>query len=144
MNIQEYISTRTERGACKCGKCIDATPGNPQPEGHAVDMVFFKVAPRGDTNPEEFKRITRETKGEFSEFDPLDGRAYSYTDIGAWIGDQSAAMRYMALGSMLGVFTLITPMTMGAPTDSEEAKQMAGNGFLLIEAKKENHRDEPS
>lgn len=137
MNLVEYITTYTKRGACRCGKCFDATPGNPQPASdHTVDMIFFKVCARGDTNPAEFRTQTIDHEGAYVDLDPLDGKEHSYIELSGWIGDQGLAMQYMALGVLLGVFSLYSPVTiLKMKSDDPRALQMAGNGFLAIVAK---------
>lgn len=72
MKLIDYVVQNTERGECKCGQCIDR--GNrPDPEGHTVDMVFFKVIKRNGATAEQFRRLTDEHKGEFANVNPFDG-----------------------------------------------------------------------
>jgi hypothetical protein len=54
----------------------------------------------------------------------------SYIEVGAVIGDQSAAFSLFALGKALGIWGIITPQSMGFTGD--EARQMAGSGFIMI------------
>lgn len=54
----------------------------------------------------------------------------TYIEVGGVIGSQSAAFQLFALGKALGLWSLITPATMGF--EGEEARQMAGNGFIMI------------
>lgn len=53
----------------------------------------------------------------------------SYIHLGAEIGDQGAALRMMALGAVLEIWQLMTPMTMGF--NGKEARDYAGTGFLF-------------
>lgn len=39
---------------------------------------------------------------------------------------------FMALGEHHGFWTVVTPMTLGFDRDSDEAKQMAGMGLVMI------------
>jgi hypothetical protein len=54
----------------------------------------------------------------------------SYIEIGAEIGDQGAAFQLFALGKVLGLWSVITPATMGCT--GAEARQMAGRGFVMM------------
>jgi hypothetical protein len=127
-----YVIAHTERGECKCSKCCDKGDA-PDPEGHTVDMVFFKVAFKDDPTLDEFKRLTAEARdGEFAKVDPFDGHEHNYMELGAWIGDQGLAIRYMALGVYLGAFTLLSPAMLGLDSKDHETLQMAEMGFLAI------------
>lgn len=54
----------------------------------------------------------------------------SYIEVGAEIGDQGAAFQLFALGKVLGLWEVITPASMGMT--GEMARQMAGNGFVMM------------
>ena len=131
--LLQYIHDHTERGECKCGKCADV--GNsPDPRGHTIDMVFFKVAVKDNPSLEEFKRLSAESKhGDYADVDPFDGKEHNYMELGAWIGGQGLAMLYMALGVSLGAFTLLSPALLGL--SGPQALQFAGMGMLSIQAK---------
>lgn len=130
MKLVDYVIKHTERGACTCGKCIDA-PSNPealQPQGHTAELVFFKVAMRDNPARVEFERMVR---AEFPLW--LDGAEHSYLETGADIGDQGLAMQAMGLGAMLGVWNLYTPCNMlGLKSDDPLAKHAAGAGYITI------------
>jgi hypothetical protein len=53
----------------------------------------------------------------------------SYIHLGAVLGDQGFALILMALGSVLGFWDLMTPYVLHV--SPEQARQMAGNGFLF-------------
>lgn len=128
--LASYVLQHTRRGDCLCGSCCDAQDGS-QPTGHTADLVFFRVVSENSPSREEFERLTRENgAGVFSSVDPLDGKEHSYLELGAWLGDQSIAMQYMGLGSLLGSFKLLTPKTLKLPDDL--AMQMAQRGFLSV------------
>lgn len=129
-NLVDYVIHNTERGECHCGKCVDVGSA-PDPQGHTVDMVFFKVAKKNGATPEDFRKATAEHRGEFAEVDPFDGKEHSYLELGGWIGDQGLAMQYMALGVSLGVFKLLSPAMLGMT--GNEALQLAGMGLLSIQ-----------
>jgi hypothetical protein len=103
----EYVMKYAERGACQCGRCIDAPP-NPelhQPTGHTADVGFFKVKAREGADAEELTRLIKANKrGEFGDADPFDGLPHSFIELGGWIGDQGLAMMLMGLGAVLGLW----------------------------------------
>ena len=97
----------------------------------AVDMVFFKVSAKN--NPEETKLrqlIEDNIKGEVVDLDPWDGKEHSYLEVGGWIGDQGLALTLMGLGSILGLWKLMTPKML--PLPDELVMQMAGKGMISI------------
>lgn len=131
--LAKYVYDHTERGECKCGKCADVGDSS-DPTGHTIDMVFFKVVVKGNTNLDEFKSLSAESKhGDFADVDPFDGKEHNYMELGAWIGDQGLAMLYMALGVRLGAFNLLSPALLGL--SGPEALQFAQMGLLAIQAK---------
>lgn len=135
MTIQEYVRRHTIRGECKCGKCCDVGT-QPDPVGHTADVVFFKVAAVESPSVEDFKRLTSETRGAFGDCDPFDRKEHNYLELGGWIGDQGLAMQYMALGTLLGAFDLLTPITMlGLKADDPLSQQMAEAGMISIQVK---------
>lgn len=55
-------------------------------------------------------------------------------EIGGFVGDQGLAMMLMGLGSILGLWKLLTPRTvLGADIPEELAQQMAGSGLLSVQ-----------
>jgi hypothetical protein len=138
----DYVIQHVQRGACTCGECIDA-PVNAkedQPTGHTVDLIFFKVALKDDEqegkpNKEEFLELVKQHKGEYGDVFVLDGKEHSYMELGGWIGDQGLAMMFMGLGTLLDVFTLLTPAMLPGISEDLQLK-MAQAGYLSIIAKK--------
>ena len=129
MSLINYVETHIERGACQCGRCLDA-PKNPedkQPEGHTVDLVFFKV--KGINNPDlkEFKELV---KKEFPYW--LDGKEHSYLQVGGDVGDQGLALMTMGLGKLLGLWELFPPESMMPFLDNATKMEMAGRGYISI------------
>jgi hypothetical protein len=131
-NLPDYVLYSVERGACRCGRCIDA-PENPeeeQPTGHTADVYFFECALKDNPDVETFRELTAAHIGSHNECDPYDGAEHSYIELGGWLGDQGIALEYMALGTLLGDFTLITPKILPLPKDLQD--QMAGSGMVTI------------
>lgn len=142
-SLHQFILDHTERGACKCGRCVDKD-NIPDPRGHTVHMTFMMVSLRGDepreTMADEFKTLSREWPGDpdtwdGSALDVLDGEWRNYMQLGAWLGDQGLALQYMALGTLLDVFDLISPAIKWPDVPEDVANTMAANGLLLVRAK---------
>lgn len=126
MNLAEYVRSKAIRGACTCGKCCDA-PQNPkekQPIGHTADVVFFQVANNG-ANKELFEKMA---KTEFAHW--FDMKEHNYIEIGGDMGDQGIALMTMGLGSILGIWQLMTPKMLPLPDDL--VQQMAERGMITI------------
>jgi hypothetical protein len=100
-----------------------------------MDMIYFKVAMRNDPERDEFIKLIKIHKGIHYECNLLNGKEYNYIDLGGWLGSQGIALQFMALGTLLGVFDLITPYALGNLPDNL-IKQMAGNGFIIIKGVK--------
>lgn len=131
--LYDFIIKHSVRGACTCGKCIDA-PKNPeqhQPAGHTANVEFFKVSMKDNPDPEALRVLLQENfKGEYCNLDLFDGKEHGYIEIGGWIGDQSAALILMGVGKLLGLWELFTPTSMGMPSDI--AMRMAEEGLVTI------------
>jgi cysteine sulfinate desulfinase/cysteine desulfurase-like protein len=74
----------------------------------------------------------KEHKGEFGvQFDPENFKGEkSYMELGAWVGDQTAAILMMAVGSNLGLWEGLSPSTMGLR--GAIAQTLFENGFFTI------------
>lgn len=132
------MSEYAERGACRCGKCADAPP-NPdqqQPKGHTADMMFFEVSAKNGADPEKLRELVKGNHGGvFGSVDMFDGQEHSYLEVGGWIGDQGLALMLMGLGTVLGLWKLLTPKTLlGNTLPKELQMQMAGQGYVSIQA----------
>lgn len=134
--LAEYVMQHVERGACQCGKCMDA-PADPvkhQPTGHTADLVFFKVRATNDPKADELRELIRAHKGDYGPVDPLDGKEHNFLELGGYMGDQGLALMLMGLGSLLGLWSLMTPKTM-LGMDGDRAMQLAGMGMVAVQAK---------
>jgi len=123
MNLFDYVETHSV--------VID------QGGDRVVDMYFFKVTMARDDqlDVQEFIRLTNEHEGEYANCNPLDGNEHNYIELGAWIGNQTIALQYMALGQMLGLWKVMQPkliLNINEPENLEIANQMAGMGMISI------------
>ncbi len=139
--LAEFVQANTTRNSCECGRCVDATD-NPDtfPTKHSVSVEFFEVGLIDGLEPDavEFRRLVNEQKGVFGEVNLFDGEEHNYMELGGWIGDQGLALLTMALGDMLGVWTLMTPTSMlGEGIPKEMRMNMAGGGMVAIKAEQE-------
>jgi hypothetical protein len=107
-------------------------PRDKKLEGRSVDMFYFNVCATNNPDVETFKRLIAEHKGEWGEMNPLDEKEHSYIEVGGWIGDQSLAMQFMALGELLGLWRVMQPTMIGLDRHEEVAQQMAGAGLVSI------------
>ena len=131
MSLAKYVSAHCIRGACQCGKCIDA-PENPeghQPKGHTADLVFFRVVATNEPDRGEFLDLVRAKHPNW-----LDGKEHSYIEMGADMGNQSIALMTMGLGELLIAWKLLTPNSIMPlmALDEELRMQMAGMGMVTI------------
>lgn len=55
----------------------------------------------------------------------------SYIELGAWIGDQGLALALMGLGERLGLWSVVTPDTLGID-DEKLASHLMGMGFVMV------------
>lgn len=91
-----------------------------------IDMVFVEVGV--DTAKAESRRAEIVALlNDWPEPLMLEGGP-SYIHLGGVLGSQDAALQLMALGEVLRIWKMLTPMTLGAT--GEEARQMAGGGML--------------
>lgn len=138
--LVEYVHEHTERGACKCGKCIDASenPEQHQPTGHTVDMIFFEVSAKPTASAETLRLLVKAVPvGEFCNVDLFDGAEHGYMELGGWIGDQGTALMLMGLGTSLGLWNLLSPVTMlGLKSNDPLTQKIAGMGMVSIQADK--------
>jgi len=135
--LRDFVVRHTERGECKCGKCYDRRV-RPEPQGHTADLTFFKVCAKSSPNPDDMREVVRNHQPVFTDaVDPLDGEEHNYIELGAWAGDQETALRMMGLGSILGLWKLLTPNTiLGDLVDEDMKMAMAQRGFVCIQAEK--------
>jgi hypothetical protein len=112
---------------------VDAFPAKPADadvvDCHFVTMGFTEAA---DTlTASEFRdAVVANPQGEFTNLTEADfATGPSYIAIGGWVGDQTLALRFMALGVHHGLWDIITPKRLGI--DGPLADQMAGDGYVM-------------
>ena len=131
MTLVEYVKEHAIRGACTCGLCADAPP-NPekhQPENHTADVVFFKVAKANEPDADTFRSLVESEHPHW-----LDGEEHGYIEMGAEMDDQGVALVTMALGSLLGVWELLTPKNLLPSLPEDQQMKLAGLGMVTIKA----------
>lgn len=129
----KYVQIHTVRGECQCGRCIDK--GNASdPEGHTVNMTFFKVGLKGDPDKEALLALIKAHRPSFGDaMDLFDGKEHNYIEIGGWIGDQGLAITFMGLGYLLGLWTVLTPDTMLPKLPDDLKMSLAQRGLCAIQ-----------
>jgi len=134
--LYDFIIKHAERGSCTCGRCIDAPENPTQPQGHTAELGFFKVAVKDSPDPQVLRRLITENKaGSWNTVNVFDGQEHNYIELGGWLGDQGAALMLMGLGSLLGLWRLMTPMNvLGLDVDDPLCKQLCGAGMISIKA----------
>lgn len=137
MTLADYILTHTERGECTCGRCqpVPADPG-PKTNRHTADLIFFKVCTKNNPTADELRALVTAHQGEYGPCDLFDGKEHSYLEIGGFVGDQGVALMLMGLGSLLGLWQLLTPNTIMPYLPEETKMHMAGVGLITILATK--------
>lgn len=102
----------------------------------ACDVYFFAVQLRPDVNIDA-ARVTlldliKTHQGAFTECQPLDGHEHDYIELGAWLGDQGYALRFIGLCERLHLGTVLTPNKLPIPDDLKQI--MAGAGCVTLTA----------
>ena len=93
-----------------------------------VDMELMVVGvdkARAEAKRAEFVQIM----GTYPNMETL-AAGPSYITVGAVVGDQGIAFQLFALGKVLGLWSVITPASLGIT--GPEAAQMAGSGFIMM------------
>jgi hypothetical protein len=104
-------------------------------DSEGVDVQFFHVSQVGEPTEEELKTLIQRHVGDFCEVDLFDDREHGYIELGVWCGTQELALQLMGLGTILGLFELMTPNNMLPDAYDELKNELAGKGFIIIKAK---------
>ena len=138
--LTKYIIDHCIRGTCMCGKCADAPAKKFQPDGHTVDVQFFKVTLKNSRSTDVDKEVIKKNfiqlikghKGIYSEIDLFDGNEHNFVEIGGWIGNQGVALELMGMGELLGIWKVATPDRLAPDFSEETRKMLAGAGYISI------------
>lgn len=104
-------------------------------EENVADMIFFSVKLKNNADANKLEHLIKEIKrGVHCDVNIMDGSEHGYIEIGGWIGDQRLALMLMGIGSLLGLWKLLTPRTLIPQIDDEIAKKMAGCGYVSIQS----------
>lgn len=96
-----------------------------------VDCVLLKIGvdrPKAESYRDEFASLMKPLAGMLEQ-------GPSYITLGAEIGDQGAAFCLMALGQVLGLWRVITPVDLGIT--GAKAMDAAGLGYVMLSGYKE-------
>jgi hypothetical protein len=94
-----------------------------------VDMIFVDVVV-DKTRAEQYKGALDEQLRSYPQLGRL-ASGPSYIELAPNLGlEQEGALRLMALGKTIGMWDIISAKTLGM--DDATARQMAGQGFLMI------------
>lgn len=138
--LAKYVIDHCVRGVCTCGKCVDAPAKKFQPDGHTVDVQFFKVILKNsrltDVDKEVMKnnfiKLIKNHKGIYDEIDLFDGNEHNFVEIGGWIGSQGVALELMGMGELLGLWKVATPNRLAPDFSAETRSMLAGAGYISI------------
>lgn len=83
---------------------------------------------------DEFEQFVRQQKPVFGDpVDLFDGNEHGYMELGGWIGDQQLALLTMGMGEILGLWTVLSPVSvMKMEANDPLAQQLAGRGMVTI------------
>ena len=85
------------------------------------DVHFFKVATINSPSKNEFTDLIIKHYPNLKRLES----GPSYIEIGAELGSQEIALLFLALGELLGIWSVIIPAKLGLPPE------MAGQGFIM-------------
>ena len=98
-----------------------------------ADLVFFKIEIKEDTSAETLSNLI-DTHTELNYDLSLESNTeYSYISLGAWLGDQGLALKFIGMCSLLKLGDLLTLYTIfGDAVPKEMVSQLAGQGLVSI------------
>jgi hypothetical protein len=101
------------------------------PQG-AIDVGFFNVVASPDVSPEILRSLVESNfQGDYRNMNPFDGGRHDFMELGAWIGDQGLAIRFIALAAHTKLAALDAPDSSWARGTK---KGLASSGMLAIQA----------
>lgn len=108
----------------------------PSDTDNAVDVGFFSVAiAEGAAEDRDVREALLDAldyaTGEFTRVSRVDFEGgLGYIELGAWLGDQGLALRFMGLVSHFGFADVMTPARLGIT--GAEADAMMGMGLIML------------
>jgi len=130
--LSAFIRRNFVRGECQCGQCAAPAPDARPPAApiHSADLVFFQISA---VQSEISKPLVRETFLELVSPSWMDGNEHGYIEIGGDVGDQGLALTVMGAGAILGVWHLLTPLSiLGSAISRDTGLRMAGSGMVTV------------
>lgn len=99
-----------------------------------ADVIFFGVRKTAHATIDGLRAAISAHVGVFCEVDLFDGDDHNFIELGGWVGDQGAALRMIGLGAALGMWKLLTPVTMlGFEPNDPIVTHMAGLGYVSMQ-----------
>jgi hypothetical protein len=92
-----------------------------------IDLVLLKVGVEPDCAAKHKEELVKLIEPLRTILEP----GPSYITIGGYIGDQGTAFQLMAIGEVLGLWTVITPRLFGI-NEEPQLTQAAGQGLIMI------------
>jgi len=136
-SLMDYVRAHTDRGQCQCGLCIDFDPSDdPERLGeHTVNMTFFKMVAKDSPDADKLRELINNHKPTFTgEINLFDGKEHNYIELGAWIGDQGAAIALIGLGKILGLWSALTPDSIMPDLPDDLKMKMAQGGMVALQS----------
>lgn len=132
--LQAFVLRFTRRHSCTNASMDTSVRKGPKSSAHKdpINLVLCKVGIVGRPDRDEFLALTQMAASESCAIDPLDGDEHSYKELDSLTGDLGTTLRYMALGTHLGVFNLVTPANICS--DPTMVERLAAFGYLGIRA----------
>jgi hypothetical protein len=114
----------------------------PETAGHKrVDCYVFRMDV-SQAALEEFQPTFRSILASYPDQLRLEAGP-SYTEVGAALGDQSAAIVLFGLGELYGLWKVVTPLSLGY-TEPRAAQMAAGGGIMITGYQSGQHRAGPA
>lgn len=132
--LNQYVLSHSEQVIVPGSEGVVGASKAPQAEEPLADVIWFQVRNKG-ASAEELRQLVLAA---IAEGDGVSGPVVdvfnrietNYIDLGAWVGDQTAALQLMALGHLLRLWQLLTPKMV--TSDLAMQRYLAGAGLLSI------------
>jgi hypothetical protein len=125
--LVDYVIAHTIQGPCQCGKCNDFNK-DVNVRGD-VDLTLFKVDKKGAPSKEKLKALCEANDLMATEVE------VSYVALGNRMGNQGLALRLMALGHILGLWTVLSPNQVLPALQEEDRMRFCELGMITYTLK---------